>query len=200
VLNVTVTSPTRAGNLTAYASGSSKPVASNLNFVAGDTIPNLVVAPIGADGRVLLANNSPGTVQVIADVAGYFRAGSVSEPGMFVSLAPARILDTRTSGGALPASGTRTVQVSSRGGVPSTGATAVVMNTTVTAPTRSGNLTVYPNGVSKPLASNLNFTPGLTIPNLVMGQIGLGGRVVVANNSSGTVQVIGDVAGYYLAG
>ena len=139
-------------------------------------------------------------MQLIADVAGYFRAGAVSEPGMFVSLAPARVVDTRTTGGVLSANASRVVQVSGRGGVPSSGATAVVMNTTVTAPTSGGSLTVYPNGVPKPLASNLNFTPRLTIPNLVMGQIGVSGRVVAANNSGGTVHVIADVAGYYLAG
>jgi hypothetical protein len=71
VLNVTVTGPQRSGVVTAFAGGAVKPLASNLNFVAGQTVPNLVVVPVGADGTVSLANGSAGTVQLVADVSGY---------------------------------------------------------------------------------------------------------------------------------
>ena len=47
---------------------------SNLNFTAGQTVPNLVIVPVGADGKIRLYNGSPGTVQLIADIAGYYRA------------------------------------------------------------------------------------------------------------------------------
>ena len=72
VLNVTVTQPTAAGFVTVYPGGVARPTASSLNFVAGETVPNLVVAPVGADGRVDFFNGSGGTVQVIADVSGWF--------------------------------------------------------------------------------------------------------------------------------
>jgi hypothetical protein len=75
VLNVTATEPTAGGFITAYASGTALPLASNLNFLAGQTVPNLVVAPVGADGKVILHNGSPGQVQLIADIAGYYRSG-----------------------------------------------------------------------------------------------------------------------------
>ena len=52
VLNVTVTRPTTAGFVTVYPDGSARPVASNLNFSPGETVPNLVVAPVGSDGKV----------------------------------------------------------------------------------------------------------------------------------------------------
>jgi hypothetical protein len=77
---VTVTGPTRAGFVTVYASGAGLPTASNLNFVHGQTVPNLVIAPVGADGRVRLYNGSPGTVQLIADVSGYYLSQSLA-PG-----------------------------------------------------------------------------------------------------------------------
>ena len=51
------------------------PTASNLNFVAGQTIPNLVVVPVGADGSIRLFNGSGGAVDLIADVAGYYLIG-----------------------------------------------------------------------------------------------------------------------------
>jgi hypothetical protein len=40
--------------------------------VAGQTVANLVIAPVGADGKVALYNGSVGTVQLLADVSGYF--------------------------------------------------------------------------------------------------------------------------------
>jgi hypothetical protein len=71
VLNVAVTQPTASGFLTVYPSGSSRPTASNLNFVAGQTVPNLVVAKVGADGKVKVFNSS-GSTHVIFDVAGWY--------------------------------------------------------------------------------------------------------------------------------
>lgn len=79
VLNVTVTEPESTGYLTVYPGyldaplSSERPTASNLNFVKGQTIPNLVTVMTGDDGKVRFYNGSPGTVHVIADVAGYYR-------------------------------------------------------------------------------------------------------------------------------
>ncbi|MFZ2165789.1 MAG: hypothetical protein WAV45_10020, partial [Propionibacteriaceae bacterium] len=73
VLNVTETGPSQAGNITVYPSDVSVPTASNLNFVTGDTYPNLTITKVGGtDGKVKLANQSAGTTYLLADVAGYF--------------------------------------------------------------------------------------------------------------------------------
>ena len=48
-----------------------RPLASNLNFTAGQTIPNLVIVKVGTDGKIDLTN-LPATVHVIADVVGYY--------------------------------------------------------------------------------------------------------------------------------
>jgi hypothetical protein len=50
---------------------SPRPTASNLNFSAGETIPNLVVVPV-VNGKIDFYNGSAGNVQIVADVAGYF--------------------------------------------------------------------------------------------------------------------------------
>ncbi|MFN8039999.1 MAG: M4 family metallopeptidase [Acidimicrobiales bacterium] len=71
VLNVTAVNPTADSHLTVWNTGVAMPTASNLNFRAGDVIPNLVVAPVGADGTISIFNNS-GTVDVLADVVGFF--------------------------------------------------------------------------------------------------------------------------------
>jgi hypothetical protein len=71
VLNVTVTQPTASGHLTVYPDGQAQPNTSNLNWVAGQTVPNLVTLPV-IDGVVVFYNGSPGTVHIVADVFGYY--------------------------------------------------------------------------------------------------------------------------------
>ena len=75
VLNVTVTAPGKPGFLTVYAAGATRPTASNLNFSANETIPNLVIVPVGTGGKVSIYNGSTGTVQIIGDASGYFVSG-----------------------------------------------------------------------------------------------------------------------------
>ena len=128
---------------------------------------------------------------------------AVGAAGSFASVNPARILDTRSGIGASgPVSGGGTValQVTGRGGIPSTGVAAVVLNVTVTSPRAGGFITAYPQGSPLPTASNLNFTAGQTIPNLVVVPVGARGKIDLHNGSPGTVQLLADIAGYYLAG
>jgi hypothetical protein len=194
VLNVTVTNTTAPGYVTVYPDGVSQPLASNLNFSPGQTVPNLVIAPVGADGNVDFYNGSGGTVQLVADASGYLPTG------MFGPLTPARIIDTRSDMGAwgpVAPGGMVSLPVLGQGGVPTTGVSAVVLNVTVTNTTAPGYITVYPDGVSQPLASNLNFSPGQTVPNLVIAPVGADGNVDFYNGSGGTVQLVGDVSGYF---
>jgi hypothetical protein len=131
-------------------------------------------------------------------------AAATTEPGTFATLDPVRILDTRVGNGAaqakVAASGTVGLQVTGRGGVPASDVAAVVVNVTVTGSSTGGFITVYPSGASQPTASNLNFTAGLNIPNLVTVKVGTDGKINLKNNSAGTVHLIADVAGYYVAG
>jgi hypothetical protein len=192
VLNVTVTEPTAAGFVTVWPAGETRPTASNLNFVPGQTVPNVVIAKVGAGGRVSLFN-SAGATHLLADVNGYYTAGS-----QLVPIVPARLLDTRDGTGGITGPtnpGTEVdVVVAGHAGVP-VGATSVVMNVTVTEPESSGYLTVWPNGAPRPTASNLNFVAGQTVPNLVISQIGAEGKISYFNNA-GRLHVVIDVLGY----
>ena len=51
-------------------------------------------------------------------------------------------------------------------------------------------------GAARPLASNLNYVPNQTVPNLVVVQVGAGGTVDLFNYA-GSAHVIADVAGWY---
>ncbi len=48
------------------------PSASNLNFKAGQTVPNLVMVPCQDGFGMSLYNDSTGTTDLIVDVYGYF--------------------------------------------------------------------------------------------------------------------------------
>ncbi|MDH6577600.1 PKD domain-containing protein [Kitasatospora sp. MAP5-34] len=71
VLNVTATDTTASGFLTVWPDGGPRPATSNLNFRAGQTVPNHVITPLGGNGRVSIYNRA-GRTQVIADLFGYF--------------------------------------------------------------------------------------------------------------------------------
>jgi hypothetical protein len=71
-LNVTIASPTSASFLTVWPSDAARPLASSLNWSAGDRpTPNKVDVKLSPDGKVSLLNDS-GTVDVLADVVGYY--------------------------------------------------------------------------------------------------------------------------------
>ena len=198
ILNVTATGTTDSGFVTVWPTGSPTPPTSNLNFVAGQTIPNLVISKIG-NGKVSLFN-SAGNTDLIADVMGWFPTSSALTP-----IDPARLLDTRSvgvttdglfaGGGPISGGGKLDLLVTGRGGVPASGVGAVVVNVTVTGPSAAGYLTAWPTGSARPLASNLNFVTGQTIPNLVIVKVGDAGDVSLFN-SAGNSDVIVDVVGW----
>ena len=198
-VNVTVTQPSVGGFLTVFPSGTARPLASSLNFVAGQTVPNLVMAKLGTDGKVNIYNNA-GTAHVILDVVGWYHDEGDSTGALYNPVAPSRIRDTRdgTGGpaGAVGPGATMTVPVRGRGGVPPGGASAVILNVTVTQPSVGGFLTVFPSNTTRPLASNLNFVAGQTVPNLVVAKLGIDGGVGIYN-SAGTTHVIVDLVGWY---
>jgi hypothetical protein len=198
VMNVTVTEPSASSYLTAWPAGTTRPTASNLNYVAGQTVPNLVVVKVGDDGRVNLYNAS-GSTHVVADVVGWYSDGSTAG-ARYQALSPARILDTRTGTGAPAAkvgpNQAVALQVTGKGGVPPSGVSAVVMNVTVTQPSASSYLTAWRAGASRPTASNLNYVAGQTVPNLVVVKVGTGGQVNLYN-AFGSTHVVADVVGWY---
>jgi Fibronectin type III domain len=200
VLNVTATNTVVAPSyVTVYPTGSARPLASNLNFLPGQTVPNRVVVKVGAGGSVDFYD-AAGHTDIVADVAGWFTDGSTAAAGsLFVGVTPARILDTRSASKIGPGA-TRIVLVAGQGGVPPVNATvpptAVVLNVTVTNPTAGSYLTVWPDGTIAPLASDLNYVAGQTVPNLVVVKLGADGSIDLFN-AAGTTDVVVDIVGWY---
>ncbi|MGW1177621.1 right-handed parallel beta-helix repeat-containing protein [Kitasatospora sp. NPDC002543] len=186
-MNVTVTEPQTDGHLTVYPHGDEAPNASNLNWTAGRTTPNLVTVPV-KDGKVSFHNASGGTVHLIADLAGYYAAeGKVS----YHPDGPRRLLDTRTGlRTPIPAWGTITLDPTDFPYV-----AGMTLNVTAVEPGAEGHLTVYPYGDAAPNASNLNFLPGETVANQVVVPL-KDGKVSLYNASGAPLHLVVDSYGY----
>jgi hypothetical protein len=72
-LNIAVTDPTASGFVKLFPAGATAPVASAINYSAGQTRTNNGVYALGAGGAIV-ARSGPlaGTTQLILDVSGYF--------------------------------------------------------------------------------------------------------------------------------
>jgi hypothetical protein len=148
---------------------------------------------------------NPGSTDVLLDVLGWFPTGP-----SFTGLTPGRLLDTRIpSGGTVDAAfsglgqlagGTEfNLPVAGRGDVPAFGAGSVALNVTVARPSEASFLTVWPKGQPRPNASNLNYVPGQTVPNMVIVPIGADGQISIINES-GSTDVLVDVLGWFPTG
>ena len=195
LLNMTVTEPSTAGELCVWASGEAKPDVSMVSFVQGQTVPNLVVAPVGADGAVDV-QTSGGDSHVIADVVGFF--SPTCGTAKMVAITPTRVLDTRATGQRLTSQRMAEIQLLGTAGLPASGVSAVVLNVTVVRPSEPGFLTVWAAGTERPKTSHLNFTRRHTVPNVVLAKLGTGGALDIAT-SAGRLHLLVDLLGYFTA-
>ncbi|MFC1439183.1 hypothetical protein ABUW04_13035 [Streptacidiphilus sp. N1-10] len=200
VLNITVTNPTAGGYVSAYPDGAPTGT-SNVNFTAGQTVPNLAIASVGDDGYVALHNGSKGTIDLIVDIDGYFSRTPASG---YSSSAPSRLVDTRKGIGAaktpVAAGASIAVQIAGQDGIPATGVTAVALNVTATGGKSNGYLAAYPDGAKQPTVSNVNYGAGQSIANAVVVPVGADGKIRLANGPGSGVDAVIDVSGYYSAG
>jgi hypothetical protein len=117
-------------------------------------------------------------------------------------VAPCRLADTRdpdgASGGpALAANTVRSFPVANLCGIPSS-AKAVAINLAVFLPSNDGDLRLYPTGGTAPLASSINFRPGIVRANNAIIPLGTGGQISVqCDMPSGSTHFFFDVYGYF---
>ena len=180
------------GYVTVYPCGT-RPNSSNLNFINGQTVPNAVIASVSNTGKVCFYVY--GEAHILADVSGYF------DSSLTALSAPARLLDTRTSGnkvGKTDGSGIAyELTVAGASGLPGSGISNIALNVTVVdgeATDVGGYVTVYPCG-TRPNSSNLNFINGQTVPNAVIASVSNAGKVCFY--VYGKAHLLVDAAGYF---
>jgi hypothetical protein len=198
VLNVTAVGGQGLGFVTAYPCGTTRPLASNLNFTAGTPVANAVITGLSDEGSICLYVGT-NAVDLVADVSGYFPTGSG-----YHALAPARLLETRPGeatvdgaqlgAGLVPAGWTLVLPVAGRGGV-SADATSVVLNVTAVGGLGVGFVTIFPCDIARPLASNLNFVTDAATPNAAIVELSAAGTVCLFVGTN-PVNLVVDVSGF----
>lgn len=202
VLNLTATGIAGPGYVTAYPSGTSKPLASSINAsTAGETVANQVIVPVGGDGSIRLAASI--ATHLVADAVGYVTSASapVATTGLFVPVAPKRIFDTRPGEaadgpkGLIPAKTTIRPRIGGVAGIPET-AGAVALNVTIIG-TAPGYATFWPAGERRPVASTVNVSaPGDVRPNGAILRVGDGGDLDAYVLTP--AHLLADAYGYFL--
>lgn len=202
-LNVTGTESNAAGFITLWPAGEVRPITSTINFSSrNDTVANAAVMRLNTSGQVSLYTQNG--AHLVVDVTGYWTETATSSAGRYVPLDnPARLLDTRDGNGGpkrlIDAEETIDVQVTGRGGLPTSGISAVALVVTVTNTARSGFVTAWPTGLPKPLASTVNPVGANDIrSNLVLLPVGTDGKVSLFTLQP--THLVMDVAGYFTDG
>ncbi len=123
----------------------------------------------------------------------------------FFTIVPCRVIDTRNAAGAnggpsLQPSAERTFAVTGGAcGIPPT-AKALAVNVTVVGPSATGLLNLFAADLSAPATSVISFAAG-TLARANNAIVGLpldgSGGIKIRNSSTGTVQVLLDVVGYF---
>ena len=149
-----VTSPT---DITVWPTGDAVPAAPTLTAAPGVAERNLAFVPVAADGTITV-RTSAGNAHVTIDAVGWLPATAGYNP-----VVPTAVLDTTTGLGAvagqLKKGKTVSPVVAGLGGVPSTGATAVVLNVRASNSNALTDLTVWTTGTTRPAATHLRVRP-----------------------------------------
>ena len=191
VLNVTATDALAHGFVTVWACDEAKPATSNLNFVPGRAIPNMVVIGLAATGsgsQVCLESSAD--VHLLVDFMGWFSGSNDVTP-----TPPNRIIDTRQTSDPLRKREFRRVRVAGTQGVPAN-ARSALLNVTVTRPVNAGFLSVVPCPASEgssPGTSTLNFRTGETVASFTITALA---NDEICLYSDGAADVIVDTFGW----
>ncbi len=156
VIDLAAVNPAGPGYLTAWSCDEPMPPTSNLNYLAGATRAAHAVVTLAADASICIFSMT--NTDVLVDVTGSYSTDPAAL--RFHAQPPERIYDSRLSGGAWRAGETRAIAMP-----PS--AAAVAINLTITQPVGAGFVTVFPCQATLPVVSNINYSAGQVVANLV---------------------------------
>ena len=163
---------------------------------------------VGGNDSDVCVYNALGNINVVIDANGWYGSATAATGKQFQAIGPSRVCDTRAGSGTLCAGhtltpgGVETIAVAGAGGVPSTGAVAVIANLTAVGGTAATLFTLYPANLTKaPLASDLNVGPGTALPNLAVVQLDTTGDSTAGDvklyNGLGNINAVIDVEGWF---
>lgn len=198
MLNIQESNSHATGYLIAYAKGATRPgTALYWPGTQNDDFSSAV--PLGTNGQVTVYVGTGGAVDLSVSVEGYFTATTNTPAAGSFTPASARVFDSRSPSAPIAASGTSTVQVTGKSGVPSAGSgiQAVVVNIGIVAGSgATGHLQAYADDQS-PGTATQQFYASSTTSIFAVIPLGADGGIKIQNSSGGTINVVVDVEGWY---
>lgn len=195
-LNVTALNATTPTTVTAYPAHMARRFTSNVDVVPGRNVTTQVTVGVAPGGKVRLFN-AKGSINLIADLEGYFRTGTGA--GYAAYTRPARLVDTRTGVGAprQQVSAARPLTFTIPGLL--SGTRAVTFNVTTLNATATTTLTAYRAGTARPAVPTLSVSAGTPVANLITIPADQSGRVTLWV-AQGQADVVVDALGFYADG
>jgi len=188
-LDVVASHATGRGRMTIYPAGHKRPPTTALKYTPRRTASTLVLATVGRRGAVLIHNRGART-DLTVNVVGWVDDGSNAADDRYRALTPSTLYDANRVG-----SGDRhRVQVTGRGGVPSTDVTAVLVQIEADRPTSNGSVAVYPTGHKTSCPSTVQYWRRSGAAQTALVAVGKNGRITLANHRARTglrITVIG---------
>jgi hypothetical protein len=201
VMTLTADQGLAPGYIQAIPTGGATPLgaSSNINIdLAGETMADTVIVPLGANGTVTLLTQSG--AHLVVDVVGYFTGDSApsATTGLFIPIPPARVRDTRVTGGVVASGATLELPFKAEPQLAAVPPSAVAGNITATNTTASGYVQLIPTGTTTAVGStstlNVNGAERIVAANSILS--GVTGSITVHNQSA--THLVYDVTGYFL--
>ena len=185
---------TGTGSIVVYPYGTTRPN-TNLYWTEGKNYVWTTTTKMSSTGKVsvFLEDGGPADFQIA--VQGYFTAPSTTGQMGFTP-GTARVLNTVTPATPIPAGETRQVPVTGVDGIPAAGLSAVASNVTVVPGSSQGHVDVDAGGET-PATTSVQFYPNTTTSAFNVLELSDSGTIGVRNFSSGPVNVVIDVQGWY---
>jgi hypothetical protein len=159
----------------------------------GSAAANQAIVRVGTAGEITVTSST--AARVVVDIVGYVTddtADDISQ-GLYVPMAPTRVVDTRSPARPFDAGELRSFSVIPAGWP--TAVSAVSLNLTVTGTTQNGWLRAF-FGSAEPTTSNVNAIANRSIANAAFVRT-TSGTVKARMMMSG--HLIIDINGYYLS-
>jgi Fibronectin type III domain len=203
------TNATDFGYLYAWPTATARPTSSTLAMSADVESDNVAMTQVGTGGQISFQSMATNPVNLIVDVEGYVTDNTDATAGAtYVPLTQTRVLATTNGvgGRSTPLTSTEpngfwNFTILGKGGLPTTGVAAVVMNLAAgdNNTTTGAQLDVGTGGADPSFASWKTFTyPGIVADQLAVVAPDSLGRIALSTNGT-SVNVWIDVQGYYLS-
>ncbi|MEA2691598.1 MAG: hypothetical protein QOJ16_985, partial [Acidobacteriota bacterium] len=175
------------GAMCSASYGSGTPVTLSAAPAAGSTFT-------GWSGSCTGTGSCGVTMNAARSVTATFTASSGLN---FYTVAPCRILDTRSGGGGALTSGVaRVIPVNGLCGVPAD-AIAISINAVAVSPAAAGSIVLFAGNAAQPPTSTVSYNPGTTRANNAILRLSSDGLGTLGAVASSPVDLVVDVNGYF---